>query len=191
MRRDETALRSAVEAVRLGDLDSFSEIVDDLQPGLTALARGYCRNPEDVLELTQEFFLHLYKKLGKYRGEASFRTWSWSVARNFFRKQVRRRRLPAAELEDADRVADSRTRGAAGQLQDEETRREVEAALNALPDEYRLPLKLFYFEDFSYTEMATVTGLPVNTVKTRLFQGKRRLKEKLGHLGLDWGEEYG
>ena len=188
--RDEI-LQSAVRATRLGDIEAFNAVVETLQAGLISMARGYFRNHEDAIEMTQEFFIHLYERLNRYHEKSSFRSWSYTVARNFFLKKSKRKKISTTALPDESLLSGPQNRTGQAILTEEETRQEVEIALNSLPEKYSLPLRLFYYEEFSYNELAEITGLPVGTVRTHLYQGKKRLKGLLGHCGPDWGKEYG
>ena len=191
MVNQEEILLSAARAVLMGDIDSYSVIVENLQTGLICLALGYFHNHEDALEMTQEFFLHLYERLKKFSGKASFKTWCYTVARNFFLKKAKQKKIATTSLPDEAVLQEPKNRDSHTLVSEEETRQEIEEALNTIPEKYSLPLRLFYFEEFSYTEMAGITGLPVGTIRTHLFQGKKRLKTKLSHLNLKWSDEHG
>ncbi len=143
-------------------------------------------NPADAADMTQEAFIRLMRSLGTYRGETRFTTWLYRLVTNICLDGLRRRGRPVESLDEAvgeddaatraDRLVDAdRWAQPDEQLRFRESAAEVRAALAQLPAAQRLALTLHYFEDMRYEEIATVMGLPLNTVKSHIRRGKERM----------------
>jgi RNA polymerase sigma-70 factor (ECF subfamily) len=126
---------------------------------------------EDVLS---EAMFAVWLEAARFRGECRPRTWLFRIARNKAVEWLRRR---SATREDLDGEArESGTRG----HEETDLRLTVEQALEALPREQREVVELAFFFGFPYEDIARILGCPVNTVKTRMFWAKRRLRDALG-----------
>ena len=132
-------------------------------------------NEADAEDLTQQTFLVVQSKLHQVREAAKVQRWIFAVLRSCFLKSKRRNRPVAAiNLElDVDDVPEHRL---AEQSLDKE---ELQLALNDLPEEFRLVVLMFYFEELSYQEIAQSLSLPIGTVMSRLARAKGRLRQRL------------
>jgi RNA polymerase sigma-70 factor (ECF subfamily) len=173
----------SVETIRLaqtGDEEALTELVMSQQNYVYSIAMGIFRNPEDAADAAQDAFLHLFRVLPSYRGETRFTTWLYRVVVNLCYDELRRRKRRPAPTEDGEETL-ARMRETAAWADPEqdatraETQARVRAALGQLDEPYRLPLILYYFEELKYREIAEITGLPLNTVKSHIFRGKARL----------------
>lgn len=126
----------------------------------------------DAEDLTQQTFLLAQAHRAQLRDPALARRWLFSILRHeFFRGQRKQRPTPAGMLAD---VCDTEA-PAEGPIDQEALQR----ALNELPDEFKIVLLLFYFEERSYREIAEELELPLGTVMSRLSRAKRHLRGKL------------
>ena len=141
--------------------------------GQTVYRLAYARtgNREDAEDVTQETFLRLVRAAPKFRDEDHCRAWLLRVAANcaqdLFRAPWRKRERP---IEEAERVP------APGQVP--EPGGVLEAVLS-LPESYRLPVHLFYYEDYSVARIAEILHSREGTVKSQLNRGRQLLKTKL------------
>ncbi len=126
-------------------------------------------------ELTQQTFLVAHQHVHQLRDPANLRAWLMRILRNTFLKNRRRPQpIPASQVDLAvDQVACDDEREVA---YDEEMLR---AALSRLPDEFRVVVLMFYFEELSYREMALELDVPVGTVMSRLSRAKGHLRRML------------
>jgi RNA polymerase sigma-70 factor (ECF subfamily) len=143
-----------------------------------AIYRYACRLagcPSEAEDLTQQAFLIAHQRLAQLRDPSRARAWLLAVVRSCFLKSVRRPRPAPAQNFDLniDEVAD---RTPAVAAVDGEA---LKAALGQLPDEFRLVLLMFYFEELSYHEIADQLQLPIGTVMSRLSRAKNHLRKKL------------
>lgn len=176
MRMDDAALLSAWR----GGSDSAGRALFDRY--FDALYRFF-RNkaPDDVDDLVQDTFLSLLKNTVEFRGEATFRTYVFRVARS--RLYDRARLWSRAEVVDVSvtSMADLRPTPSSliGKRQEEQL---LARALRALPIEQQTLLSLFYFEEMSGTELASVMELPEGTIRSRLRLARDALKTRVEEL---------
>jgi len=127
-------------------------------------------------DLTQETFCTAQAKRGQLRDAGKVKAWLFSILRNaYLHRQRHRRRFRAVPLEGLDGFC---VAPADPELPLIEPKR-LQDALNALSEEYRSPLILYYFEEFSYREIAEHMGVPLGTVMSRLARAKEHLKRRL------------
>lgn len=178
-----------------GDGSAFRALVERHQEKVYALALHLLRDPADAEEVVQETFLAALEKLPTFRGDAAFSTWLHRVAANAALMRLRRRRrspdgpaeLPLEELlprfDDAGRVDSGPyhdwSKRADEQLSDREIRSAVEAAVQNLPEDYRIVFLLRDVEGFSSEEMAELLGISVAAAKSRLHRARLVLRARL------------
>ncbi len=174
-----------VHAVRSGDLTAFNVLVERYQHAVYAVALRLLRDRFLAEDITQDAFLRAYTALDSYRG-GSFRAWLLRIAHNRALDTLRslqRRPTSSLDLAGADVHAEWSGEPAPASPAEHaargELRRRIEAALATLPDDQRATVILFDIEGFSYEEIATITGVSLGTVKSRLSRGRARLRALL------------
>lgn len=172
-----------VEAARRGDHRAFEALVLKYQARIFRLIQRLISGADVVDDLAQEVFIRAYRSLGDFKGESSLYTWLYKIALNICRNHYRSRgRRPAyTELDEAD--GSTGLAAAGGSPEDEVFRREfweqLQQGLGDLPAEQREAVVFCDLEGMSYEEMATVLGVPIGTVRSRIFRGRRALQERL------------
>jgi len=146
------------------------------------------RDRELVEDLCQETFLRAFRALAGFDGRARLSTWICSIAHHVALDELRRQgRRPRFEEERPDEAAPHGERwseessGAdplAEAISAEDAAR-VHAAVDSLPDRYRLPLLYAALQELGYDDIAMMLGIPTGTVKTLVFRGKALLRERL------------
>ena len=144
---------------------------------------AYLLNSRDAAEdAAHEVFLRAHRKMDTYDPALPFSTWILKVASNHCVDILRRRgtekRLFGIEASDVLDPASDRP-SPLGEVLTFEQGEKVRRALVSLPDKFRVPLVLAYYNEFSYDEIAAAMQIPRNTVATLLFRGKQLLREKL------------
>jgi RNA polymerase sigma-70 factor (ECF subfamily) len=193
--RDAELLRKA----QRGDRGAFGQIVVLYQDRLYNALLRVIGDPEEARELTQETFTRALVKIDSFRGEAGPYTWLFRIGVNLAISQLRkiqRHRTfsldrPAgsggangADNDDQassliDRVAQDRGASPADNAETREQHQQVLAALGRLDAEYRAVLVMRDIEGFDYQQMADVLGLPLGTLKSRLFRARLALRDEL------------
>ena len=138
------------------------------------------RSQADAEDLTQQTFLTAQRKLHQLRDAAKALAWLYAVLRSCHLKS--RRKLAAQAAGSIDLEIEQITDGgplAPALLEADLDRQAVQAAVDELPDEFKMVVLMFYFEDQSYKDIARELDLPIGTVMSRLSRAKSRLKAAL------------
>ncbi|WOO39640.1 RNA polymerase sigma factor [Rubellicoccus peritrichatus] len=158
--------------------EQYESIVRRWYDPLYRFALSLCCNSDDALDLTQSAFFKLASKSHTLKDESKIKTWLFSVTHREFIDQYRRsRRFPHYDLDSVFGLP-STTPPPSGTALDA---RQALDALKHLDDIYRVPLILFYLEDLSYREIASILEIPIGTVMSRLRRGKDRLRKHIEH----------
>jgi RNA polymerase sigma-70 factor (ECF subfamily) len=132
-------------------------------------------------DLAQEVFLRAYRGLCGFEGRARFSTWLYRIAYNVYLNHRARVRELASLPENFEAGAMAPETAMSANRSD--MRKDLDAAIGALPERYRAVVMLYYLEDVSYPEIAEILELPLGTVKTHLHRAKRMLREHLDGWG--------
>lgn len=133
-----------------------------------------CGSAADAEDLTQQTFLTAHRKLGQLRDYQKARNWLLTIVRTTYLKSLRGS-LTFVAFESCDRFDDP----SHDQWESPVDGEELQAVLNEMPEEFRTPVILFYFEEMSYKEIATHLEIPTGTVMSRLSRGKAYLRQRL------------
>ena len=137
-------------------------------------------------ELTNEVFLEAWRNAGTFEGKASASTWLLSIAHHRAVSSLRKRRELAWNEEAAAEIADTDDDPeVVAQKADKSVL--LRRAMDQLSPEHREIIDLVYYHEMSIAEVSEVTGIPENTVKTRMFYARKRLSEILKTAGVDRG----
>ena len=171
---------SSREAAQAAKRRDFEERLAECGPLAYRVARGVLRNAADAEDVAQEALLRAYRRFDRLRDTQRFRGW---LVRIVFRLALdRARSAKRRELRETDWAQPER-RPAALTAEDlaasSEFRAHFDRALDELPEKLRLVLLLAAMEGHSLDEVAAMLSLPVGTVKSRLFAGRKKLAEKL------------
>ena len=147
------------------------------------VCRRFFRQPEDAEDAAAEVFLKLHTVLGKKDEEHPFRPWVCQVAgRHCIDKLRRRKREKSSTVvnDDLSTISDDSTPSPLSQVLRKEAKRELTEQLNRLPECYKVPLMLRYYQSMSYSEIARTLNRRLPAVKTSIFRAKNRLRQNLG-----------
>ena len=171
-----------------------SDFAADAMPFMDALygaAMRMTRNPADAEDLVQETFLRAYRGYERFEPGPNLKAWLYRILTNTYinsyrAKQRRPQESDLGEVEDLylyRRLGGVETaalgRSAEDQLMDLLTDGEVKEALEALPENFRLPVLMADVEGFSYKEIAEILDVPIGTVMSRLHRGRKALQKSL------------
>ncbi|MBM3310075.1 MAG: sigma-70 family RNA polymerase sigma factor [Candidatus Aminicenantes bacterium] len=180
-------LRLVRRALR-GDRKAFEMIVRKYQQPLVQYVGRMVREREQALDVSQEVFLRAYASLASFRPEYKFSTWLYRIASNYLIDSWRKKKLATVSIDQP--LEEGAEDGPCLQLADEsasvvrtlelkELRKRLERAIDRLPPHLRELFVWRHVNGLSYEEMAEVKGLPVGTVKNRVFQAKEWLRRWL------------
>jgi RNA polymerase sigma-70 factor (ECF subfamily) len=166
-----------------GRADGFEELVRRYQRPITGYVFRMLGDYESSLDVTQEVFIKVYNSLNKYSPEYKFSTWLYRIAHNAAIDHMRRNSVNAQSLEaeNADGSYQIQIESSLPSPEQEHERTEwravIETVVRGLPPAYRDLILLRHSRDLSYDEIAEVTGLPLGTVKNRLFRAREMMRE--------------
>jgi len=181
--------RELVTRAKAGDFEAFESLVGRHERRLYALSMSILRHREDAENVVQTTFLSVLEHLKEFREESSFATWVSRIAThaalNVLRKRKGLETVPITETQDEDgeiphpeHVADWRG-DPARVFEQQELRRVLDEAIDALPEKHRLVFILRDVEGFNVEETASLLGISEANVKVRLLRARLALREKL------------
>ena len=169
---------SWVARLKARDPDALRDVVAAFSERLTAVVSGLLRDRDAVEDVVQETFTKAWFRIDAFQGDSSLYTWLYRVAINASKDHVKRQsRRPAGSLEDLGPEPGLTTPSAPPLegLARRELRLAVREAMAALPQRFRAVLALREIEGLPYQEIASVLGLSLGTVESRLFRARQRL----------------
>lgn len=182
-----------VRRAQAGDTEAFGELVERNRRAVFRAALAAVGSAAEADDVAQEAFVTAYRKLSGFRGEAAFRTWllaiTWRKAidrRNSMTRRLRLMVTPSDTAEGAPDIMD--TAPAPGRSQEDELaaaelQRTLRRLIASLPKKLRDALLLAGSGEYSYDQISAMLDAPVGTVKWRVSEARRLLKQKLAALG--------
>ena len=179
-----------VELCRQGDDSAFDVLVVRHQDRLFHSLVSILKSRDDALDIAQSALLQAHRKLDTFRGDSAFYSWLYRIAVNLALSWLRKQKSEPVSI-DALReesgfevVAEDRDGQPLASVLRDEHRRVVRETLAELPEEFRTVLVMKEFEGLRYDEIASLTEVPIGTVRSRIHRGRgelaQRLKRKLG-----------
>jgi len=177
-----------------GHTDAFGDLVVRYQDRLYNSVLMMVSSQEDARDLTQEAFVHAFRRLDSFRGDSAFYTWLFRIAVNAtisFRRRVARQKMASVDaIRESSGAEPHDHRGGSGPSSRMEVREQqelVRQALGELSEEFRTALVLTEIEGMSYEDAAQLMGCPIGTIRSRIHRGRNELREKLRILLKDPG----
>lgn len=165
--------RDLIAKARKGDVEAYNLLVSRWEKRVFNYLLRLVANREDALDVSQDVFLKAYQNLPKLEDPVRFPAWLFRIAHNEAFSLLRKRR-PETEL-----VGDPHPAGGSPRLLPMELSLAVESALGQLSEDQREAVLLKVYQGFKFHEMAGILGIPVSTVKSRLYTALDLLKETL------------
>lgn len=160
--------------VKAGDRAAFARLFSLFERPILNYLYRLGKNRALAEDLLQEAFLRVWKAAPQWEPTAKVSTWIFKIAHNLYLNEAAKRREKALEKADPAAEADP-----GADLQRAELRAAVRRAVDALPEGEREVLLLSEFDGFKYAEISEILGIPVGTVKSRMFSAVQRLKDSL------------
>jgi len=174
----------AIEAAKRGDGEAFARLYDLHKRRVYTLCLRMLGNVSAAEDMTQNAFLHLFRKIESFRGESAFSTWLHRLTVNLVLMQLRKRGLNLVSLEETINPSDedtprrdfgSRDQVLAGSVD----RVALERAVAALPPGYRMVFVLHDVEGYEHNEIASMLDCSIGNSKSQLHKARLRLRELL------------
>jgi RNA polymerase sigma factor (sigma-70 family) len=171
-------LSELVKRTQAGDLESYRRVIEILHGSAYSHAFSYLADSDLAQDAVQEAFIHAYYRIGSLRNPAAFSSWFRRVVTTACNRMVRGRSRPTTSLEDARDIA-SDLPSPEDVIENQQRGREVHSAIQALPDTLRMVTALHYLGGMSQHDIAVYLGIKDGTVKKRLFDARKKLKEEI------------
>ena len=185
-----------IARAKQGDFEAFETLVSRYEDKVYRLAFRFVHNESEAKEIVQDTLLTVWRKLDSFKGDSQFGSWLYRVTANAALMRLRSQRrhpevsteeLPAGFLDTHQpgygqvmSPGDNWSRRPDEQLQSEEVRKQIQDAVDALPEIYRTVFLVRDVDGLSTEETAEALGLAVPTVKTRLHRARMALRQAIG-----------
>lgn len=157
----------------------FNEALIGMEGNLQSFALNFTRNNEDAKDLTQETMLKAITYRNYYTPQTNFRAWVFTIMRNIFINQYRRKVKSGTIFDHSkDLYLLNNSHDSENSTLGSITEKEVNKHINALEYEYKEPFEM-HFQGFKYKEIADQLGIPIGTVKSRIFIARKKLMDLL------------
>lgn len=150
--------------------EAFTAIAEKYMDNIFRLALNYMRSRSEAEDITQNVLIRLYRTEKEFENGDHLRHWLVRVTVNECKRALV---SPWRKMESIEQLRE-------GFVFPEEGRRELFDAVMALPKKYRVPIYLYYYEDYSTEEIGRILKVPSATVRTHLRRGRQQLKDSLG-----------
>ncbi len=169
------------------DQAAYKELLNRYRKAIFQIILRIVRNKDETEDLVQETFMRAFNSLATYRSEYRFSTWLYRIGANCAIDYLRKKKIEALSLdkpiETKDGTVDLEVADTAHNPEErlwaKQQRITIGEAIESLPEKYREVILYRHRDDQSYEEIAQILGLPVGTVKARIFRARELLKKKL------------
>lgn len=171
-----------------GDLTAFDVIVARYKQPLIQYVIQFVGETSDAEDIVQDTFVKVFRRKQAYQSIAKFSTWLYTVAGNFAKSELRKRKRQAQQsissLTENDPYFEvMETRAAADEMTDRQFKKDIlRKAIQRLPKRFQDVIRLREIEHLSYDEIAARTKLSLGTVKSRVNRARLRLQKELKHV---------
>jgi RNA polymerase sigma-70 factor, ECF subfamily len=175
----------------------FETLAMEHLPSLYSAAMRMTHNPSDAEDLVQEVYLKAYRGFGGFEEGTNLKAWLFRILTNTYINMYRakKRRPEQTELDEVEDLYLYRRLGGAEAVQasrtaedvalENFTETEVQAAVDALPEAFRIPVLLADVEGFHYKEISEILDIPIGTVMSRLHRGRKALQKALYEFAVE------
>lgn len=179
--------KELVQRTLQGEKKAFEMIIQKYQTPLSSYIARMVKEYELALDITQEVFVKAYSSLRSYRQEFKFNTWLFKIASNSVIDYWRKKRIPSVSIDQPYEMGEeslphqipSADPSVIRTVELSELRDRIETALDLLPDSMKELFIWRHINDLSYEEMAEIKGIPIGTIKNRVFQAKEIIRKNL------------
>lgn len=183
-----------VKAFQAGDKAVFDTLVLRYQDRVFRTCLRLLGNHEDANDCAQETFVKVYRSLNRFRLEAKFSTWLYTIAvnicKNWLTSAEHRRKKKMIYIDNPIETEEGSlrleipdtTQLPVAELAEKETSAQIQAAISSLPEDFKQIVVLRDIEGLSYEDISKVTGYNLGTVKSKLSRARQKLREKLKGL---------
>ncbi|EHQ90951.1 RNA polymerase sigma factor [Desulfosporosinus youngiae] len=171
-----------VNMTLMGDNKAYDELVKKYQTQVYLYICKIGCDPEDAKGVTQGVFLKAFLSLNKLKNPSKIRSWLYTIATNRYRNWERKNKYISVSIEDNIDYKDDIT--PEEMYLKKENVKEIKNVLDNLEDKYKEVLLLHYYHNYSYVQIAQITGLNIRTVETRIYRGRQLIRNRAAKIAL-------
>ena len=176
--------RELLARVAAGDLQAFERLYRLYQPRLSRFLTTLLRRPQLIEEVLDDTMMVVWQSADRFRGSSKLSTWIFAIAYRKAHKARLKWPDPIEEPEQDTRLSEDPAPD--DELHHQKLHDSLMRAMDQLSADHRAVVELTYFHGLGYREIAEIVDCPVDTVKTRMFHARRRLKQAIGGRLSDW-----
>jgi len=169
--------RNLIQMIKAGNYRQFERLIAEYQNPLFLFIWRMVRDEDDAKDLCQDTFFKAYKSMKSFREDSKFSSWLFQIgyrkALDFIAKRKRQHTLLNKMVTQSEMSSSEKD------FEVKEVDSLIGKIIDSLHQNSRIALHLFYKEEMTYGEIATVMKVPINTVKSHIFRGKEIIREKL------------
>lgn len=169
-----------IEAFKSSNEEAYKELMATYRKPLVNLVNSIISNHDEAEEIVQDVFVRFYLKRDSFEGKSKIYTWLYRVSFNravdYIRKKEREKKYRLKEYRNAE-MQESDDDNSINKII-------LTESLAKLEDSFRIPLIMSEYENYSYEEIAERLGLPVNTIRTRIFRARKKLLSIMKKMGV-------
>lgn len=173
-----------VDRLRSGDMEAFEALYIEYRPRLGKFVSNIVAQPETVEEVINDTMVAIWKGVDRFQGSSKLSTWIFSIAYRIASRARSRQDLPISD--DKLLYEESQLDNPDVEVERSKLQELLRGAFEQLSPEHRSVVDLTYYHEMHYREIAVIMDCPVDTVKTRMFHARKKLKGLLGGSLPDW-----
>jgi RNA polymerase sigma-70 factor (ECF subfamily) len=168
-----------LDKILAGEQSAFADLVNKYKSYAYTIALKILQNRPEAEEAAQDAFVKAYHHLASFNRDSKFSTWLYRIV---FNTAVSYKRKNRYQFQSIENTVIEYQQEAEGMLEKTDKKKYLNAAMAKLNEADRTALTLFYMEEFSLEEIATITGMQANTAKVRIHRARQRLAEELTNI---------
>lgn len=176
-----------IEEISNGNKEAFKELYEKYIRQVFSFVYKISKDSKLTEEVVNDTMFEVWRGAENFKGNSAVLTWIFGIAHNKTMNELRKKRPEALDPEEFSRFASSDETAEEIVVKKDRSER-MNDALSELSPEHRTVLELTFYNGLSYQEIAEIMECPVNTVKTRMYYAKEKLKESLGRYGINQEE---
>lgn len=169
-----------VKKAKKGSKDALLELIMAEKDAMYRLAFTYMRNEHDAMDVLEEMIVRLYENIGQLKKEEAFYSWSKTILVNLCKTTLRNQKKVVL-MENWQSSKEEAQPSFGSNVQP----LEIAEMLAILSEDQKEAIQMKYILDLDYQSIADLTDVPIGTVKSRVFQGLRKMKDHFGGEGIE------
>ncbi len=177
--------KETIQKLQKGDTDAFAFLVNEYSPRISRYLSKFLYTTEDVEDILQEVFIKAYVNIQSFDNTQPFSPWIYRIAHNEAINFLKKKKIQSYSLFDVDVLFPHPVAKENSDTESERalTKDMIDKVLGEIDIKYREVLLLYFYEDFSYKEIASTLQIPVTTVGVRITRGKKQVEKVFQEKG--------